>query len=80
MMKKAIQAFLQRLLGFRNYLFLFSLTKIHTLRWEPASKEGDFNHFLTLLDPQKDCLDIGANIGIMTVPMAKRSRRVFAFE
>jgi FkbM family methyltransferase len=78
--KKAIQAFLQRLLGFDRYLFLFSRFKIMTLRWD--KREGDFLHFLRLLKPEDTVLDIGANIGIMTARLAKRcpKGKIFAFE
>lgn len=82
MLKKAIQAILQRILGFERYLFYFSRWKIATLRWDSHEKEGDFNHFLTLLSPSDQVLDIGANVGIMTVLMAKAcpQGQVFAFE
>ena len=81
-MKKVLQAILQRLLGFERYLTFFSRFKIMTLRWDGQRKEGDFNFFLTLLKPESRVLDIGANIGIMTVLMAKRCKQgqVFAFE
>lgn len=79
-MKKRIQWFLQWLLGFRRYLFVFSLFKIRTLRWD--RKEGDFLHFLSLLQENDVVLDIGANIGIMTAKLAQRCHKgkVHAFE
>ena len=81
-MKKAIQAIFQRILGFKNYLFVFSVFKIKTLAWEPKDKEGDFNYFLTLLKDEDVVLDIGANLGIMTVLMARKcvKGKVYAFE
>ncbi|MEM6802034.1 MAG: FkbM family methyltransferase, partial [Bacteroidota bacterium] len=81
-MKKGIQAFLQRILGFENYLFVFSLFKIYTLKWDGQDKEGDFNFFLTLLKAEDKVLDIGANIGIMSALIAKKCKngKVFAFE
>ncbi len=81
-MKKNLQAFLQRILGFERYLYLFSRFKIMTLHWDRQDKEGDFNHFLTLLQPHFHVLDIGANVGIMAVLMARRcpQGRVYAFE
>ncbi|MDW3649199.1 MAG: FkbM family methyltransferase [Bacteroidia bacterium] len=81
-MKKGIQAFLQALLGFENYLVVFSLFKIYTLRWDSQNKEGDFNYFLKFLKPEDHVLDIGANIGIMAALMAKKCKdgRVLAFE
>ncbi|MEM0996413.1 MAG: FkbM family methyltransferase [Bacteroidota bacterium] len=69
-MKKLLQSALQRLLGFPRYLFVFSLFKIWTLRWD--RREGDFHHFLAQLSPDARVLDIGANIGIMTALLAKR--------
>jgi FkbM family methyltransferase len=79
-MKKRIQRFLQWVLGFPRYLFVFSLFKIRTLRWD--RKEGDFLHFLSLLKPTDVVLDIGANVGIMTAKLAKRcpQGKVHAFE
>ena len=81
-MKKAFQSLLQRIFGFDNYLFLFSLFKIYTLRWDGPNKEGDFNHFLTLLKSTDHVLDIGANIGIMSALIARQCKQgqVFAFE
>lgn len=69
-MKKFVQSVLQKLLGFRRYLVLFSWFKIKTLRRD--KKEGDFFFFLELLPADATVLDIGANIGIMTVHLAKK--------
>lgn len=57
-------------MGFQNYLYVFALFKIRTLKSD--SKERDFFHFLSLLkDGKGDVLDVGANVGIMTVHLAK---------
>ncbi|MEM7036981.1 MAG: FkbM family methyltransferase [Bacteroidota bacterium] len=72
-MKKFVQKSLQKLLGFRRYLFWFSWFKIKTLSWD--RKEGDFNHFLSLIPKDGKVLDIGANIGIMAVPLAKHCKQ-----
>ena len=57
-------------MGFQTYLFVFALFKIKTLRTD--AKEKDFFHFLSLLkDGQGAVLDIGANIGIMTVHLSQ---------
>lgn len=82
MLKKAIQGVLQRILGFDRYLFYFSRWKIATIKWDSSKKEGDFNYFLTLLKPDDIVLDVGANIGIMTVLMAQRCPKgwIYAFE
>lgn len=79
-MKKLIQAVLQRILGFRNYLFVFSLFKTRTILLD--SKEGDFSLFLTYVQPESVVLDIGANIGIMTTHLSFKASqgRVIAFE
>jgi FkbM family methyltransferase len=79
-LKKLVQAILQRILGFRNYLFLFSLYKAKTIITDKA--EGDFSHFLSFIKPGSNVLDIGANIGIMTVNLARKANqgKVFAFE
>jgi FkbM family methyltransferase len=81
-MKKFIQRTLQKILGFNRYLLLFSWFKIKTLKWDSSDKEGDFNFFLQSLGPGETVLDIGANIGIMTVLMAKAcpEGQVYAFE
>lgn len=44
--------------------------------------EAEFVHFLSLLPTDDVLLDIGANIGIMTVPLAKKAinGKVYAFE
>ena len=78
--KKFLQRILQRLMGFENYLFLFSLFIQYTLRWNP--KEGHFNHFLRLLEPHYNVLDVGANIGIMTSLLAKHCKKgnIYAIE
>ncbi|MFM2376161.1 MAG: hypothetical protein RLZZ165_1258 [Bacteroidota bacterium] len=71
-MKRRIQNLLQSVLGFRRYLFLFSLFKIRTLRQD--RREGDFFHFLSMLPEDARVLDIGANIGIMTALLARHCR------
>ncbi|TND07572.1 MAG: FkbM family methyltransferase [Bacteroidetes bacterium] len=79
-MKNTIKFLLQRILGFRNYLFVFSWYKVKTLRGD--RKENDFFQFLELIPEGASVLDIGANIGIMTVHLSRRtgSGKVFAFE
>ncbi len=68
-------------MGFRTYLYVFAIFKIKTLRSD--SKEKDFFHFLSLLEDGKGAvLDVGANIGIMTVHLANKlpNSTVHAFE
>ena len=79
-MKNAAKLFLHKLLGFKNYLFVFSLYKIYTLKSD--KNEKDFFQFLRLIPENTTVLDIGANIGIMTVHLAKSIKNVsvFSFE
>lgn len=70
-MKNTVKYILQKLLGFQFYLYVFSLFKIRTLQSD--SNEKDFFHFLSLLrDGEGSVLDVGANIGIMTVHLGQR--------
>lgn len=80
MVKSIIQRFLQFILGFENYLFVFSLFKIKTLKWDNGEK--DFFYFLQLIPENSNVLDLGANIGIMTYHLSKRVGKgnVCAFE
>jgi FkbM family methyltransferase len=79
-MKTLAKFILQKVLGFNNYLFIFSLYIISTLKRN--RKEGDFLHFLSMLPDNSTVLDIGANIGVMTVHIARKLRdsQVFSFE
>lgn len=79
-MKSFIKKLLQSLLGFDTYLFLFSIYIIKTLRWN--KKEGDFLKFLSIIPSEGTVLDIGANIGIMTVHLGRKFplSTVHAFE
>jgi len=78
-MKKMLQSFLQKLLGFENYLFLFAKTKISYLKGR--AYEAEFFEFMNLI-PNGTILDIGANIGITTVPLAKKfpGAKIHCFE
>jgi len=78
-MKNTAKLILHKLLGFRNYLFVFSLFKIFTLKKD--KKEKDFFQFLGLIPENTAVLDIGANIGIMTVHLARiKGSTVYCFE
>ena len=79
-MKSRVKKILQRLLGFDNYLFIFSIFVINTLRWN--KNEGDFLQFLKQIQDGTTILDVGANIGIMTVWLAKKkpNSTIIAFE
>jgi FkbM family methyltransferase len=79
-MKTLIKFVLQKVFGFKNYLFIFSLYINATLR--NNRKEGDFLYFLSMLPENSTILDIGANIGVMTMHIALKLPRskVFSFE
>jgi FkbM family methyltransferase len=68
-MKDLLKRLFQSVLGFRNYLYIFSVFKILTLRMD--RKENDFFHFLELLPERGIILDVGANIGIMAVHLSR---------
>ncbi|MBA3704350.1 MAG: FkbM family methyltransferase [Bacteroidetes bacterium] len=79
-MKSATKYILHKALGFKNYLFVFSLFKIYTLKRD--KNEKDFFHFLALIPANTIVLDIGANIGIMTVHLTRsiKNLMVYSFE
>lgn len=59
------------MLGYERYLFVFSNFKVYTLRSDRS--ERDFFRFLNLLDKDAYILDLGANIGIMTIHLGKHT-------
>lgn len=69
-MKNKTKYILQRILGFNNYLKIFSRFKIATLKND--KNEKDFFVFMDLLQNPQNILDLGANIGVMTVHLAER--------
>lgn len=80
-MKNGIKYVLQKTLGFHNYLYVFAIFKIRTLKKD--RKEKDFFHFIDLLkDYNGAVLDIGANIGIMSFYLAQKlpNATIHAFE
>jgi FkbM family methyltransferase len=80
MHKLYIKRVLQKMLGFNNYLFIFSLYSIYRQRLQ--GKDSDFNYFLLLIPEKGNILDIGSNVGTTAIPLAKkvRSGKVFCFE
>lgn len=79
-MKNKIKFLLQNILGFKNYLFLFSLFTIRkalSRRYEPG-----FSLFVDRIRNGGIVLDVGANIGITAIPIAlnHKSMKVHAFE
>ena len=79
-MKDLIKNFLQKTLGYNNYLFYFSRFAITRVKMNRYEKE--FGCFLDMLSKNDNVLDIGANIGITTVPIAQKCSKglVYAFE
>ncbi|MCF8296572.1 MAG: FkbM family methyltransferase [Saprospiraceae bacterium] len=79
-MKNIVKKILQTLFGFDNYLFLFALYIIYTLRWN--KREKDFLCFLNMLDDEGIVLDIGANIGVMTKYLSRKfpKSKIYSFE
>ncbi len=79
-MKAWLKKVLQKILGFDRYLFFFAVAIITTLRWN--RNERDFIHFLRMIPDDGTVLDVGANIGIMSVWLGRRLRKseIIAFE
>ncbi|HUR12471.1 MAG TPA: FkbM family methyltransferase [Flavitalea sp.] len=70
-MKTFTKRTLQRLLGFENYLYIFSIFTYNRLRLGLIEKE--FLHFIDLIGKKEGyILDVGANIGVMSTLLAKR--------
>jgi len=79
-MKSFVISILHRLLGYRNYLYVFSVCKISTLWF--FRKKWDYLYFVHQLKPEANILIIGASTGITTIPIAKKCNKgkVFAYE
>lgn len=77
-MKKIIQSILQRVLGFERYLVLFAKFKIATFKSD--KNEGDFFKFVDMMSADANVLDIGSNIGITTVHLAQKVKKVYSYE
>jgi FkbM family methyltransferase len=68
-LKNFTKYILQKILGFERYLFWFSRFKIQTLEFD--KNENHFFHFIEKLPNKGVVIDIGANIGIMSVLLSK---------
>ena len=77
-MKKLIQSILQKTLGFERYLVLFAKFKIATFKSD--KNEGDFFKFVDLMNRDANVLDIGSNIGITAVHLARKVKKVYGYE
>ncbi len=80
MIKNSIKYILQKILGFKSYLYIFSLFIIKKLPWD--RKEKDFLYFIKMIPNKGLLLDIGANIGVMSYYLAKEKpkAKIIAFE
>jgi FkbM family methyltransferase len=78
--KNLVKTFLQAVLGYRRYLRWFAWYKVKNLNSD--SREDDFRFFLSLLPEDGLVLDIGANLGFLSIWMARQVKRgqVIAFE
>ena len=76
-LKSSIKLLLQKILGFKTYLFMFSILTIQRLKYEE-----EFHYFKEMIEDGGIVLDIGANIGTMTTLIAKKLRnsKIYAFE
>ncbi|WP_372935536.1 FkbM family methyltransferase, partial [Mariniphaga sediminis] len=79
-MKTFTKYILQKILGFKTYLYIFSLFVIVKIRWD--KKERDFFHFLSLLPAGGNVLDLGANIGVTSYHLSRAlpESTIFSFE
>lgn len=77
-MKARIQRILQAILGYDRYLWIFTLYKLRTLKYD--EHENDFFHFVSLIPKEATVLDIGANLGLMSYYLAKSCQKVYAVE
>src|SRR5579862_1590183 len=77
MVKDLMKRYLQKLLGFDNYLYVFSIFSIIKTR-----RDKEFVFFMERIPTEGNILDIGANIGIMSILLAKKfdKSRIYAFE
>lgn len=71
---------LQNILGYDNYLFVFSLYKFYSK--SILGQDPEFLKFLELISENDNVLDLGANVGSMSSLLAKKAKhgRVYAFE
>jgi FkbM family methyltransferase len=81
-MKSFIQYSFQKILGFNNYLFLFSLYTSYKIRFFHNDKE--FRYFIKLINQFEGnaIVDVGANIGTTVAVLAKNypNYQIIAYE
>ena len=81
-MKSRIQFLLQKIVGYDNYLFCFSIFSIYSIKLFNRNK--DFLYFLKLIEKSNGSIiiDVGANIGVTTTVLAKHypNHTIFSYE
>jgi FkbM family methyltransferase len=80
MLKNIIRGLAQKLIGFDRYLYILSRFNIYRLRFPGYEKE--FSYFNGMIGEEGVILDIGANIGAMTVALAQKhlQSQIYSFE
>jgi len=80
MLKNRVRYWCQQLLGLEHYLFVFA--RIQIIRTRYLGHQPEFRFFLRMIPREGALLDIGANVGTMTVLFAQSfpQCRVYAFE
>ncbi len=78
--KNISRKWLQELMGFEQYLFVFA--RFNIFRINRFKKEKAFRYFNAMIKDDGAILDIGANIGVITVCLAKMhpGSMIHAFE
>jgi FkbM family methyltransferase len=79
-LKRTLQRLLQGTLGLERYLDLFARYRLFAGRFD--SGDEAFRAFLARLPEEGTVLDVGANVGVLTIHLARHFRRgkVVAFE
>lgn len=80
MLKNIIRGLAQKLIGFDRYLYI--LSRFNILRLGFAGYEKEFCYFNEMINEDGAILDIGANIGAMTVALAQKHphSQIYSFE
>jgi FkbM family methyltransferase len=80
LVKQTLQRALQAALGLEGYLGLFARYRLFTSRWDAS--DGAFRTFRARLPEDGVVLDVGANVGVLSVLLARGAprRTVHAFE
>lgn len=82
MLKNLIRSVAQKILGYDRYLFLFARFNVWRIQ-KNSQYEDEFKHFMQLIPKENGViLDIGANIGVMSVSLALEhpQANIYSFE